>query len=66
MKFTPIITLILLFPLVVHAQTNTTEGTFFKPFPRNYNVKHAIEVESLVPMFFYGGYHVAIGYFPKA
>lgn len=35
---------------------------FFNPCPRNYEVKHAIEVEFLVPMFFYGGYHYAICY----
>ncbi|QIK54342.1 hypothetical protein G7051_08310 [Dysgonomonas sp. HDW5B] len=30
--------------------------------PRSYEVKQAFEVESLVPMFFTGGYHFAIGY----
>lgn len=30
--------------------------------PRNYKVKQAFEVESLVPMFFTGGYHFSIGY----
>jgi hypothetical protein len=44
------------------AQTDKTEGSFWKPVPRNYEVKHAVEVESLVPMFFYGGYHFALGY----
>ena len=38
------------------------KGTFFKRNPRNYEVKHAFEVESLVPMFFTGGYHVGVGY----
>jgi hypothetical protein len=46
----------------VFAQTETTSSTFWKPSPRNYEVKHAIEVESLVPMFFTGGYHFAVGY----
>jgi len=36
--------------------------TFWKPEPRNYEVKHALEVESLVPVFFFGGYHFGIGY----
>lgn len=44
------------------AQTAAQEGTFWKPDPRNYAVKHAVEVESLVPMFFTGGYHFAVGY----
>ncbi len=44
------------------AQTNPSVGTFWRPKPRNYEVKHAIEVESLVPMFFTGGYHFAVGY----
>jgi hypothetical protein len=39
-----------------------TEGSFFKPNPPNYLVTHAVEVESLFPMFFYGGYHVGLGY----
>lgn len=40
----------------------STSGTFWKPKPRNYEVKHAIEAESLVPMFFYGGWHIGVGY----
>lgn len=32
------------------------------PRPRNYDVKQAIEVESLVPMFLTSGYHFAVGY----
>ena len=36
--------------------------SFFNPCPRHYEVKHAIEAESLFPMFFYGGYHFAVGY----
>jgi len=50
------------FVTTIQAQSDSTEGTFFKPNPRNYEVKHAIEVESLVPMFFTGGYHVGVGY----
>jgi hypothetical protein len=44
----------------VMAQENS--GTFLKPVPANYEVKQAIEVESLFPMFFYGGYHFGAGY----
>ena len=44
------------------AQSDTSAGTFWHPNPPNYTVKHAIEIESLVPMFFSGGYHAAIGY----
>jgi hypothetical protein len=44
------------------AQNDTTDGTFWHPNPPNYAVKQAIEIESLVPMFFTGGYHAAIGY----
>jgi hypothetical protein len=43
-------------------QGSTSGGTFWSPIPPNYDVKHAIEVESLVPMFFTGGYHFAVGY----
>jgi hypothetical protein len=46
----------------LQAQTENSVGTFWHPVPRNYTVKHALEVESLVPMFFTGGYHVAVGY----
>lgn len=44
------------------SQIDSTKGTFWKPNPPNYKVKHAIEVESLFPMFLYGGYHFALGY----
>ncbi len=44
------------------AQSDSTQGTFWKPNPRNYDVKQAFEIESLVPMFFTGGYHLGIGY----
>lgn len=47
----------------IQAQNDKTNGsTFWHPIPRNYEVKQAIEVESLVPMFFTGGYHVGVGY----
>jgi len=46
----------------VVAQTGPDKGTFLKPNPRNYEVKQAFEVESLVPMFLSGGYHFGLGY----
>lgn len=53
---------LLFFTTSLFAQNGIASGTFWKPIPRNYEVKHAIEVESLVPMFFTGGYHFAVGY----
>ena len=46
----------------IQAQSESTKGTFFKPIPPNYEVKQALEVESLFPMFITGGYHVGLGY----
>lgn len=46
----------------IKAQPDSAKGTFFKPVPRNYEVKQAFEVESLFPMFITGGYHVGLGY----
>ena len=46
----------------IHAQSDSDKGTFWKPNPPNYKVKQAFEVESLVPMFLYGGYHIGLGY----
>jgi len=46
----------------ISAQHDSTKATFWKPKPRNYEVKQAFEIESLVPMFFTGGYHFALGY----
>jgi len=46
----------------ISAQSDSSVGTFWKPNPRNYEVKQAFEVESLVPMFFTGGYHAGIGF----
>lgn len=50
--------------LAIHlqAQSDTAKGSFFRPIPANYKVKHAIEVESLFPMFLTGGYHIGLGY----
>lgn len=47
---------------VVNAQTETTKSSFWKPSPRNYEVKQALEFESLVPMFATGGFHFAACY----
>lgn len=44
------------------AQTDSAKGSFFRPIPANYKVKHAIEAESLFPMFLTGGYHIGLGY----
>lgn len=47
---------------LINAQSAEGKGTFLKPNPANYQVKQAVELESLFPMFFYGGYHVGVGY----
>jgi hypothetical protein len=44
------------------AQSDTTRGTFWHPKPANYEVKHALEFESLFPMFLTGGFHFAACY----
>ncbi|NIJ52595.1 hypothetical protein [Dyadobacter arcticus] len=46
----------------VSAQNEPSTGTFWHPNPAVYDVKHALEIESLVPMFLTGGYHFALGY----
>ena len=61
MKKVLFITAILGFSLQVFAQSDSS-GTFWKPNPRNYEVKQALEIETLFPMFFYGGWHVGVGY----
>ena len=57
-----LIILLLVIAVDSQAQTDAASGAFWKPVPRNYDVKQALEVESLVPMFFTGGYHFAVGY----
>jgi len=47
---------------IISAQSDSIKPTFWKPIPRNFEVKQAIEVESLFPMFLTGGYHVGLGY----
>ena len=48
--------------LVALAQDQTARGTFFKPVPRNHEVKHAFEIEAVPIPYFVGGYHVSAGY----
>jgi hypothetical protein len=57
-----IIVLLTIITTNLFAQTDAAKGTFWKPKPANYEVKQAIEVESLVPMFLTGGYHFAVCY----
>lgn len=45
-------------PTTLFSQDQSTPKTK----PHSCNVKQAFEVESLVPMFFTGGYHFAVGY----
>lgn len=37
-------------------------GTFWKPNPRNYDVKHAAEIEVVPLVYLSSGYHVSLGY----
>lgn len=43
----------LFIPSVATAQKDTSMDIFWHPKPRNYEVKQAVEKESLVPMFSY-------------
>lgn len=56
-----LLSLLLLLSVSAIAQ-NDFVVSLFKQFPANYDVKQAIEVESLFPMFFTGGYHFGLGY----
>ena len=48
---------------VMYGQSDSVKvASIAKPCSKSYNVKSAVEVESLVPMFLTGGYHFAIGY----
>jgi hypothetical protein len=42
--------------------SSAAASNFWHPKPANYEVRQAFEVESLVPMFFTGGYHIGVGY----
>ncbi len=57
-----ILTMLILSATSIFAQTDSTKGSFWKPFPRMYEARQAIELESLFPMFLTGGYHIGIGY----
>lgn len=57
-----LVTALIMITTSIHAQSDSTNGTFFKPIPSNYKAKHAFEVESLFPMFITGGYHLGLGY----
>jgi hypothetical protein len=47
----------------IWGQTNTSEKRNSNEVTKSsYNVNQAFEIESLVPMFFTGGYHLCIGY----
>jgi hypothetical protein len=61
-KITIIILVLYVTTFASNAQTDSTKSTFWKPSPRNYEVKQALEFESLVPMFVTGGYHFAVCY----
>lgn len=61
-KYYPMIIAMVCAALTTTAQTGRSAGTFWHPNPPVYAVKQALEVESLVPMFFTGGYHFALGY----
>jgi hypothetical protein len=61
-KITFIVTLIIIGMYTSCAQNDSAKNIFLKPSPPNYKVKHALEFESLVPMFFTKGYHFALCY----
>ena len=47
----------------MHGQSDSLHvKSIVKTHSKSYEVKSAIEVESLVPMFLTGGYHIAVGY----
>ncbi len=54
--------ILLLLVLSIPTMGQRNPGSFLKSNPPNYKVKSALEVESLFPMFFYGGYHLGVGY----
>jgi len=62
-KYTTCLLILYLITTNLFTQTDDTSiGTFWHPNPPNYQVKQALEVESLVPMFLTGGYHFTVGY----
>lgn len=61
MKSKSIIAACLLFSTSSIFAQSTIEKLFVHD-PANYEVRHAVEVESLFPMFLYGGFHFGVGY----
>jgi hypothetical protein len=61
-KKSVIVVVLCLMSAFCYAQADSAKSTFWKPNPRNYQVKQALEFESLVPMFITGGYHFAVCY----
>lgn len=53
---------LLLIGLLTIASNLLSQDQTLAVAPRNRVVKQALEVESLVPMFFSGGYHLGVGY----
>jgi len=62
MKYFTFSVLLLLPTANAFAQSNGIDGTFRLLHPHNYAIKQAIELESIVPMFFTGRYRFAVGY----
>jgi len=61
-KFLVVVSLIAL-SIGMYGQSDSVEvASIAKPHLKSYDVKSAVEVESLVPMFLTGGYHFAVGY----
>ncbi len=57
-----IISILVLLFSAENINAQSKKNNLLNPVPKNYEVKSAIEIESLVPMFFFGGYHIGIGY----
>ncbi len=53
---------LLLFTQQMQAQSNRVALTLPDSIQPNYKVKQALEIESLAPMFFTGGYHIGLCY----
>lgn len=57
-----LVTALTLMAVTIQSQSDSIKCRFFNPYPHNYDVKQAFEVESLFPMFITGGYHLGLGY----
>ena len=62
MNKTVIISILVLLFLTEIINAQSKKNNLLTRIPKNYEVKSAIEIESLVPIFFWGGYHIGIGY----